>query len=126
MNTDIATLPRLVLVDNDGRQLEILTLIFRMFGYSVLAFSCPVAALTALAQPPLPRVDLAVVDYEMPMMNGATVAHYLRACYPRLKIVLHSGASVVPENDLNVVDSLVRKGTGVLVLLQEVSRLRCC
>jgi len=125
MNTDIAMLPRLVLVDNDVRQLEILTLVFRMFGFSVFAFSCPVVALAALAQPPLRALEFAVLDYQMPLMNGGVLAHYLRACYPRLKIVLHSGSPVIPENDLNNVDIIVRKGTGVALLLQEISRLRC-
>jgi len=125
VTTNIAMLPRLILVDNDVRQLEILTFVFRMFGFSVSGFSCPIVALTALAQSPLRSLDFAVVDYEMPLMNGGVLAHYLRACYPGLKIVLHSGSPVIPEVDLNHVDGLVRKGTGVVVLLQEISRLRC-
>jgi CheY-like chemotaxis protein len=113
-----------VLVDDDVRQLENLALVFKMSGFSVLAFGCPVAGLSALAGRPAPSLDFAVVDYQMPLMNGCVLAQYLRARYPKLKIVLYSGSPVVPEEDLHNVDGFVRKGTGVVHLLQEIAHLR--
>jgi DNA-binding NtrC family response regulator len=116
--------PGLVLVDDDVGLLESLAAIFRMSGYSVLTFGCPVAALSELARRSAPPPDLAVLDYQMPLMNGCALAQSLRAIYPRLKIALYSGSPTVPENDLNHVDSFVRKGTGVVVLLEEIAQLR--
>jgi len=116
--------PCLVLVDNDVRQLENLAAVFRMSGFSVQPFGCPVAALSTLADRPAPPPDFAVLDYQMPMMNGCVLAQYLRARYPKLRIILYSGSPVVPESDLNHVDSFVRKGTGMVHLLQEILQRR--
>jgi CheY-like chemotaxis protein len=124
MSSNILPRPGLVLVDNDVRQLENLTSVFRMSGFSVLAFGCPDVALSTLADRPAPPLDFAVLDYQMPMMNGCVLAQHLRAHYPKLRIILYSGSPVVPENDLNHVDSFVRKGTGMVHLLQEISQLR--
>jgi CheY-like chemotaxis protein len=124
MNANLAPLPCLVVVDDDVRQLENLALVFKMSGFSVLTFGCPVAALSALATRPGPRLDFAVVDYQMPLMNGSVLAQYLRARYLKLKIVLYSGSPEVPEEDLHHVDGFVRKGTGVVHLLKEIAHLR--
>jgi len=47
----------LALVENDVRQLENLAAIFRMSGYSALAFGCPVPALSALTRRAAPAPD---------------------------------------------------------------------
>lgn len=124
MSSIILPQPGLMLVDNDVRQLENLASVFRISGFSVLSFGCPAAALSSLAERPAPPLDFAVLDYQMPMMNGCVLAQHLRARYPKLRIVLYSGSPVVPENDLNHVDSFVRKGTGMVHLLREISQLR--
>lgn len=124
MSSIILQQPCLVLVDNDLRQLENLADVFRMSGFSVLSYDCPVVALSALADRPAPPPDVAVLDYEMPMMNGCLLAQYLRARYPKLRIILYSGSPVVPESDLNHVDSFVRKGTGMVHLLQVILQRR--
>jgi len=68
-------------------------------------------------------VDVAVVDYRMPAMNGCVLADFLRARHPDLRIILYSGESDIPEGEMSSVDAFVPKGSGVQPLLAQVSQL---
>lgn len=68
-------------------------------------------------------VDLAVVDYRLPAMNGCVLAGFLRARHPGLKIILYSGESDIPEGETSNVDAFVSKGGGIQPLLIQVSEL---
>ena len=67
------------------------------------------------------NVHVAVLDYEMPVMNGCVLADYFRERYPDLKIILHSGALDIPESEMTSIDGFVPKGDGIDGLLEEVS-----
>ncbi len=69
------------------------------------------------------EVDVAVIDYDMPVMNGCVLADYLRARYPNLKVILHSGSVDISESEMSNVHAFVPKGEGVARLLEEVSVL---
>jgi CheY-like chemotaxis protein len=114
----------LLLVDDDICQLELRSLVLKMSGFTVLTAATPIEALSLLAQPPGRKVNVAILDYEMPMMNGCVLADYLKARYPNLKIILHSGLLDIPESEMNSIDSLVPKGDGIARLLREVSPSR--
>jgi hypothetical protein len=60
----------------------------------------------------------------MPVMNGCVLADYLKARYPDLKIILHSGLLDIPESEMSSVDSFVPKGGGIVRLLGEISPMR--
>jgi DNA-binding NtrC family response regulator len=119
----VAMRTTLLLVDDGIQQLEMRALALNMAGFTVLTAGGPVQAISIMAQDHRRRVDVAVLDYDMPAMNGCVLAHYLRARYPRLKIILYSGAVDVPEAELSSVDAFVHKGEGVARLLEEVSVL---
>lgn len=69
-------------------------------------------------------VDIVIVDYEMPGMDGATVAKELRRRHPNLPILLVSGfAGKIPEALLAVVDGFIAKGSSPAILLKEVERV---
>ena len=57
-------------------------------GYSVLTATSGLEGLRVLQSQ---RVDILVLDYEMPTMNGETVAREVRRLYPNLPIILMSG-----------------------------------
>jgi DNA-binding NtrC family response regulator len=114
----------LLLVDDDFRQLELLSLVLKMSGFTVLTAASPIEALSILAQPPGRKVDVAILDYEMPTMNGCVLAGYLKARYAGLKIILHSGLLDIPESEMSSVDSFVAKGVAIRRLLEEVSTSR--
>ncbi|MBV9609906.1 MAG: response regulator transcription factor [Acidobacteria bacterium] len=86
----------------------------------MLTAATPVEAISIMAQH-AGNVDLPLLDYEMPIMNGCVLADYLRDRYPEMKIILHSGADDIPASEMNSVDGFVPKGDGVERLLEEIS-----
>ena len=121
-NTTICT--TLLLVDDDRHQLDLRSLVLKKSGFMVLTAASPIEAFAILAQPAGRRVNVAILDYEMPGMNGCVLADYLKARYPELKIILHSGLLDIPESEMSSVDSLMPKGNGILQLLGRISPLR--
>ncbi|HTK34146.1 MAG TPA: response regulator [Caulobacteraceae bacterium] len=87
-----------LLVDDDGAVREVTSHILRDLGYSVLQASSGGAALELFDANP--HIDLALLDFAMPGMNGAEVARELRARRPDLPIVFATGfadALALPE-----------------------------
>lgn len=69
-------------------------------------------------------VDAVIVDYEMPGMDGGTVARELRRKHPSLPILLVSGfTGKIPEPLLAIVDGFIAKGSSPAILLKEVERV---
>lgn len=118
----LATPTTLLLVDDDVELLELYAVALKISGFSVLTAGSPVDALGMLTQRAV-AVDAVIVDYHMPMMNGCILAGYLRARYPDLKIILYSGATSIPEREMNSIDAFVPKGEGIKPLLAQISEL---
>jgi CheY-like chemotaxis protein len=106
---------KVLLVDDDWRQMELRAYILSMAGFPVLTACGPVEALSLATT--FEGIDVAVVDYEMPVMNGATLAERLKSKLANLNIVLYSAAIAIPSRDLQRVDTLISKCEGVTVLL---------
>ncbi len=69
-------------------------------------------------------VDLVVLDYEMPDMDGGRVAQQLRRQHADVPILLLTGyPGRIPESLLAAVDGFVVKGSSPHVFLQEVERI---
>ncbi len=69
-------------------------------------------------------VDLVVLDYEMPDMDGGRVAQQLRRQHADIPILLLTGfPGRIPESLLATVDGFVVKGSSPHVFLQEVERI---
>jgi CheY-like chemotaxis protein len=118
---NVAVHTTLLLVDDDRNQLELGSLVLKKCGFIVLTAASPIEAFAILAQPAGRKVNVAILDYEMPGMNGCVLADYLKARYPDLKIILHSGLLDIPEIEMSSVDSVVPKGNGMLQLLGRIS-----
>jgi CheY-like chemotaxis protein len=67
--------------------------------------------------------DLAVLDYEMPIMNGCELARQLKRAKPGLKVILYTGTLNIQSHELSFVDQLVCKGEGFSALLVAVKLL---
>jgi len=80
----------ILVVDDELGSAEVLSLILEEEGYRAF---CAVNGRLALAQAQDVVPDLVVVDYMMPLMNGAEFARALRADpqFARTKIILNSG-----------------------------------
>ena len=108
----------MLLVDDDWRQLELRAAIFNIAGFSVVTARRPAEALSLAAR--CKELDLAVVDYEMPGMNGAALAERLKVRFPQLNVVLYSAAVAIPSNDVQKVDTMIPKSEGVTALLRHI------
>ena len=119
LKTSVAA--RVLLVDDSHQQLELRASILRKAGYSVLTAQCPIQALSLAVT--MGEFDIAVVDYEMPSMNGGVLAKHLKAKFPKLNIVLYSAAVGIPSGYLRTVDAFIPKGEGVNVLLHHLEKV---
>jgi CheY-like chemotaxis protein len=71
-------------------------------------------------------VDVVIVDYFMPEMNGPEVAVEMRRLRPLAPIILLTGAADVPEQTLSLVDALIAKDHLTSQLLPTIAHLYGC
>ena len=112
----------ILVVDDELGSAEVLSLILEEEGYKAY---CAVNGRQALIQARDVVPDLVIVDYMMPLMNGAELSRELRADpqFVDTKIVLNSG---LPEaairEQFDGYDAFLRKPFKVEVLLEVVQR----
>jgi CheY-like chemotaxis protein len=89
---------RVLCVDDDVLGLALRGKILELEGYSVTLLSCPLQALRC----DLSTFDLAILDFEMPGMNGRELLLHMRALHARFPILLFSASasSLSPEERL--------------------------
>jgi CheY-like chemotaxis protein len=93
-------------IDDDEVVLECEKEFLGSFGYTVLTAPSGGEGLKLACKH---SVDVVIVDYFMPEMNGQEVAVEMRRLTPKAKIFLLSGAADIPERALNRVDAFVAK-----------------
>jgi CheY-like chemotaxis protein len=71
-------------------------------------------------------VDLVIVDYFMPEMNGPEVAIEMRRLRPLAPIIMLSGAVDVPEHALKFADAFIAKAHLASHLLPAIAQLEQC
>jgi CheY-like chemotaxis protein len=67
-------------------------------------------------------VDLVLLDYLMPGMNGGAVAQEMKTRNPNVSVMIVS-ASPVSEATLNCADCRIYKGQGPALLLEKIRQL---
>jgi CheY-like chemotaxis protein len=114
--------PKLVLcVDDDPDTLELRKLVLESSGYSVSTATSGDLALKILEQGT--NVDLVLLDYLMPAMNGDELAQRLRQRYPDLPLVAISGVRELPEEFIEMLDGNIQKGEDPDILLSKISNV---
>ncbi|HEY1527025.1 MAG TPA: response regulator [Candidatus Angelobacter sp.] len=108
---------RVLCVDDAEPALALRALILETKGYAVTTSN---SALQAAETFESGKFDLAVLDYEMPAMNGVQLAAQLKTACPDLKIILYTGASYVVRHGLPFIDAMVDKSDGVEELLAAI------
>ena len=68
-------------------------------------------------------VDLVLLDYSMPEMNGGEVAATMKRMKPDVPIVMLSGVSEIPQGCRACVDAVIVKGEQPTVVLQKIQEL---
>jgi len=107
-------------IDDDPVILECEQSFLETFGYRVLT---ALSGREGLELASLHPVDVVIVDYYMPEMNGPEVAIEIKRLRPRAPIIMLSGAVDIPERDLKVVDAFVAKdrlGSRLLPVIAEL------
>jgi signal transduction histidine kinase len=93
-----------LLVDDDSAVREVSAAVLRELGYAVLEAGSGGAALQLLAEA---QVDVALLDFAMPGMNGAELARAIRARRPHLPIVFATGfadvSALTDERDEQII-----------------------
>jgi CheY-like chemotaxis protein len=111
-------------VDDDENQLSVRTAVLRLWGYDVISTTDGRTALLLLDRV---VVDIVVLDYEMPDMNGTEVANAIRRRWSQLPIVGLSGRDRVELSSqfLCVIDGFVHKSSPLSELLFVLQQLSC-
>lgn len=107
----VAETPLILCVDDDPGILELLEDVFTACGLRALCTSECATALRWIASEP---IDLVVLDYQMPEMDGLTLAQQMRRHKSQLPMILFSGARL-PCEAVAIVSRIVRKGEGAVL-----------
>jgi CheY-like chemotaxis protein len=111
--------PKTLCVDHNEFVLQATQRLLESGGYAVVTAETGTAAIACLTDP----LSAVVLDYELPDMNGAMVARQLRKRQRSLLIILFSGCSDVPPEELSAVTVFVQKTSLANVLLETLSTL---
>ena len=101
-------------VDDNPKTSRLLTSVLEECGFRVITKNDPIEAL-ALCQ--RTSFDLALLDYEMPLMSGARLAQEIKGLVPDVPVVLISGRTTLPSTELAFVDAHFGFGTALDDLL---------
>jgi CheY-like chemotaxis protein len=108
---------RILCVDDDLAGLEARAALLEDEGYSVTAVSCPLRAL----EHDVSQFHLAILDFDMPGLNGLQLLLRLRAARATFPIVLLSGMCRDLPNDMRVLFARCHdKGEPIHLLLNTV------
>src|SRR5262249_7585702 len=111
---------RILCVDDNEFGVYVNSVILRNEGYDVV--SCSDAA-KAVAIAKAQEIDLAVLDYQMPVINGAQLAALCKAANPDTRVILYSGWLGIPKRELVLADLFIPKSEGVQALLEGIEAL---
>ena len=89
-------------------------------GYSVETAYDPQEGLQLFATS---AVDLVLLDYAMPEINGGEVAATMKRIKPDVPIVMLSGVSHIPERDRACIDVFIVKGEHPTAVLKKIGEL---
>ncbi len=110
-------------IDDNQTVLKCEKAFLESFGYTVLTAPSGGKALEIAS---IYSVDVVIVDYFMPEMNGSEVAVEMRRLRPQAPIIMLSAAVDIPEQVLNLVDAFVAKDRLASQLLPAIAQLHGC
>jgi len=113
----------LLCIDDNEDVLECEKAFLESFGYTVLTAPSGGKGLELAS---IHSIDVVIVDYFMPAMNGQQVAIEMRRLRPQAPIIMLSGALDVPEQTLKWVDAFIAKDRLASQLLPAIARLQEC
>jgi CheY-like chemotaxis protein len=116
-----ALLPKTVLcVDDEKIGLRVRRIMLESHGFKVLTASSGEQGLEVFDQN---DIDLVVLDYYMPDLNGGQVAAEMRRRRPGVPIIFLSAYFSLPAADLELANAFITKGDPPDVLIDKIAQL---
>ena len=113
---DVCEAPLVLCVDDNAAILELLEDVLTSCGVrAICTDDCNLALRLAAAEP----VDVVVLDYHMPQMDGITLARLIHDQKAGLQVILFSGAPL-PLEALATASRVVHKSEGALHLAEAI------
>lgn len=106
--------------DDSPYVLEGCKTLLELNGYEVLTASDGNDACQAFSSH---SVDLVLLDFHMPGMNGDAAAARMKACKPDVPIAIFSSEDISLLEDVEAVDALISKSEPITKLLEIVDQL---
>jgi len=107
-------------VDDEPVGLSVRKMTLESQGYRVFtAPDGPAGLLVFSAEP----IDIVVLDYKMPGMNGDVVAERMKRLKPSVPILMLSAYVDLPRKTLDLVDKYLTKGEGPRAMLDAIAEL---
>jgi CheY-like chemotaxis protein len=107
-------------VDDEAIGLQIRKALLENAGYHVLAALNGEEGLAIFQSHP---VNIVLLDYLMPGLNGGDVARKMRTISPEVPILMHSACVDLPPDVSELVDDVLSKGEGPQALLHRLRQL---
>ncbi|HWR16142.1 MAG TPA: response regulator [Terriglobales bacterium] len=112
--------PQLLLVDDDVQCLSVRRMLFEAFKFRVVTCTNPKQALRLYK---LQHFDAAVIDFQMPEMNGGELAKAMKETHPGTPVVILSGLPYLPEDTPVFYDRFYCKTEPGFKIVKEVQGL---
>jgi CheY-like chemotaxis protein len=112
--------PVILCVDDTPSVLEGEKMLLEENGYRVLTATNGIEAVQAFASH---SVDLVLLDYYMPEMNGGMAAVRMKDSKPDVPVALLSSDECLPLRELEAVDCFIPKSEPIVSLLEKVDNL---
>jgi CheY-like chemotaxis protein len=110
----------IICIDPNGCRAEARRLLLEESGYQVLVATSEKDGLELFAQCP---VDIVLLDYEMPLINGDLVAARMKGTKPYVPIVMFAGHRSLPKGKVSCADACVTEGEPWSIVLARVDEL---
>jgi two-component system response regulator CpxR len=110
----------LLWIDDFAPALELYKATMETFGFKVLTASSGEAGVKLAAVNP---IDLVITDYEMPGMNGETVAAAIKSISPATPVIIFSGSTLLSHRSCRNADAFCDKAGSRDRLLGTIHRL---
>jgi CheY-like chemotaxis protein len=107
-------------IDDEELGLEIRRMVLEREGYAVLIAQDGKSGLSIFESEP---IDVVVLDYAMPGLDGGQVAALMRQRKPSVPILMLSAHVELPESVKRLVDISATKGEGALSLIDSLKDL---
>jgi CheY-like chemotaxis protein len=112
--------PLILCADDSVNILEAWKILPEQNGNEVLTATDGTEAFQTFVSHP---VDLVLLDYHVPQMNGDVAAAHMKACKTDVPIALLSADDLRPLSNLKTVDALVSKSESITRILEIVDHL---